>query len=196
MKVGNRASFTRNGKKYIGKIEKINAKTVKIKAGQDTYMIKKPDVSLIKKTKKSVPKKTAPKKVDKDLLQQGLSIMTNVAKDKGKSTKKDIDNKVAIVEGGVISLGKKAKDKFGKIIIYNITGTKKNDYNSAEIAYYVYEDSGYGKPGVPKKGEKGKLRDLGHISIDDIKINKRSISANPKKIYSSTSSWKELMGYE
>ena len=57
MKVGDRASFTRKGQKYIGKIEKINAKTVKIKAGQDTYMIKKPDVSLIKKTKKSVPKK-------------------------------------------------------------------------------------------------------------------------------------------
>jgi len=60
MKVGDRASFTTpDGQKYIGKIEKINAKTIKIKAGKDSYMIKKPKVSLVKKTKKSVPKKTA-----------------------------------------------------------------------------------------------------------------------------------------
>ena len=102
MKVGDRASFTTpDGQKYIGKIEKINAKTIKIKAGKDSYMIKKPKVSLIKKTKKSVPKKsvpkktapkktapkkTAPKKVDKDLLQKGLSIMANLGKEKSKKS--------------------------------------------------------------------------------------------------------------
>ena len=92
MKVGDRASFTTpDGQKYIGKIEKINAKTIKIKAGKDSYMIKKPNVSLIKKTKKSVPKKTAPKKttpkkVDKDLLQKGLSIMANLGKEKSKKS--------------------------------------------------------------------------------------------------------------
>ncbi len=87
MKVGDRASFTTpDGQKYIGKIEKINAKTIKIKAGQDSYMIKKPNVSLMKKTKKTAPKKTAPKKVDKDLLQKGLSIMANLGKEKSKKS--------------------------------------------------------------------------------------------------------------
>ena len=84
MKVGNRASFTRNGQKYIGKIEKINAKTVKIKAGQDTYMIKKPDVSLIKKTKKSVPKKTPVEKekpsLKNILLDLDIDVSNKIAK--------------------------------------------------------------------------------------------------------------------
>lgn len=89
MKVGDRASFTTpDGQKYIGKIEKINSKTIKIKTGQDSYMIKKPKVSLIKKTKKSVPKKTAPKKpeVNKDLLQNVMGIMANLGKEKSKKS--------------------------------------------------------------------------------------------------------------
>ena len=49
-------------------------------------MIKKPKVSLIKKTKKTAPKKTTPKKVDKDLLQKGLSIMANLGKEKSKKS--------------------------------------------------------------------------------------------------------------
>ena len=100
---------------------------------------------------------------------------------KGKKIK-PVAKAKGIVEDAVINLGKKAKDSFGKIIIYNITGTKKNDNNSLEIGYYI---------------EKDDLYDLGHLDIDDIKINKNgSLSANPKKVWSADTSWNEGMGYE
>tara|TARA_R110001632_G_scaffold1759_1_gene7865 strand:- start:230 stop:772 length:543 start_codon:yes stop_codon:yes gene_type:complete len=99
-----------------------------------------------------------------------------------KASPKPVAKATGIVEDAVINLGKKAKDRFGKIIIYNITGTKKNDNNSLEIGYYI---------------EKDDLYDLGHLDIDDIKINKNgSLSANPKKVWSADTSWNEGMGYE
>ena len=51
-----------------------------------------------KPVKKKPVKKTAPKKpeVNKDLLQNVMGIMAEVAKEKGKSTKKEVDSKVAL----------------------------------------------------------------------------------------------------
>ena len=106
MKVGDRASFTRKGQKYIGKIEKINAKTIKIKTGQDTYMIKKPDVSLIKKTKKTAPKKTPVEKEKPSL--KNILLDLDI----------DVSNKIA-----------KAVEDAKKIDFYEITGGNTDEMN-------------------------------------------------------------------
>jgi len=69
------------------------------KAGKTYYVVKdKVKKGIVKKSEKKVVKKPAAKKpvVNKDVLQNVMGIMAEVAKDKGKSTKKEVDSKVAM----------------------------------------------------------------------------------------------------
>ena len=68
----------------------------KIEKGGKRYYVEKDKVKKgVVKKKKVEPKKKTPAP-DKDTLQKVMGIMAEVAKEKGKSTKKEVDSKVAI----------------------------------------------------------------------------------------------------
>lgn len=95
---------TRTKEKLSGKIiggEKgKNWKIENKKTGKKYFVVKdKVKKGVVKKSEKKVVKKPAPAKkatVNKDLLQNVMGVMAEVAKSKGKSTKKQVDSKVAL----------------------------------------------------------------------------------------------------
>ena len=96
-----------------------------------------------KPVKKKPVKKTAPKKpeVNKDLLQNVMGIMAEVGKEKGKSTKKEVDSKVALDKKA--QTGKLTQKAF----LEDITLTKgyddKNDDFFTDVTYNIMSEEPY-----------------------------------------------------
>lgn len=126
---------TRTKEKLSGKIiggEK--GKNWKIEKGGKKYFVAKDRVKMAKKVlkkktapKKAVAKKPAPKKksVDKDSFLDVLSVMGEVAKSKGKSTKKEVDSKVAIDKKA--EKGKLTQKAFLEDVVYQDGYDEEND---------------------------------------------------------------------
>jgi len=80
-----------------------------------------------------------------------------------------------------IDLGKVVKENIGKVYMYN--GFDYDKDGSVEIFYFLH--------GEPKEDY---MEDLAHLSIEDIKMKKNGMArANPKKLWSKTGSWYEMM---
>tara|TARA_R100000951_G_scaffold69932_1_gene58864 strand:+ start:2001 stop:2618 length:618 start_codon:yes stop_codon:yes gene_type:complete len=149
-----------------------------------------------KATPKPSPKKYIPPKarksvkpaMDKSGFMDALNIMAMVGKSKGYSTKENIDDQVkwqrekeavkkrGIKVGGEISLGKEVKDKFGKLLMKDVWPS---------IVFDV----------VTNMNNEEDYEDLGSISLEDVKVNKRGIVTGRKnKVYNTSTTWSELMG--
>ena len=138
VKVGDTVKWenTRTKEKLSGKVtggEK--GKRWRIEKGGKRYYVEKDRVKkgVVKKSekKKVAPKKTAPKKksVDKDSFLDVLSVMGEVAKSKGKSTKKQIDSKVALDKK--LKKGKLTNKDF-KELMFEDDDTSENIYDFEE----------------------------------------------------------------
>jgi len=81
-----------------------------------------------------------------------------------------------------IDLGKVVKENIG-YPVYMYNGFDYDNDGSVEIFYFWH--------GEPKEDN---IEDLGHLSIEDIKMKKNGMArANPKKLWSKTGSWYEMM---
>ena len=94
-KIGSVVQWQGKSEKLTGKVIAESGQRWKIESGGKSYFVPKDKVKRgYNKKKKAEPKKTpAP---DKELLQKVMGVMAEVAKEKGKSTKKEVDSKVAM----------------------------------------------------------------------------------------------------
>ena len=100
------------------------------KAGKTFYVEKERVKKGIIKKPKQVAKKKATTPVNKDLLQNVMGVMAEVAKEKGKSTQKGIDSKVA--------LDKKARD--GKLTLKAFSEEMFDDDDTSTVIYDAEEE--------------------------------------------------------
>ena len=96
---GKRWRIEKGGKRYYVEKDKVKKgvvkKSEKKKVAKGTHTM--PDGTVMTgKTHTKDSKPVAKKSVDKDALQKVMGVMTEVAKSKGKSTKKEVDSKVAL----------------------------------------------------------------------------------------------------
>jgi hypothetical protein len=129
IKIGSSVSW--QGKvRQTGKVIASSGKRWKIESGGKNYFVPKDQVKRGYNRKAPAKKAETKKKTpapDKDLLQKVLGVMAEVGKEKGKSTKKEVDSKVA--------MDKKARE--GKLtqkaFLEDITLVKGYDEKNDEI---------------------------------------------------------------
>ena len=129
--------------------EAVAKKAVAKKAVAKKKVAKKPTKAQ-KEAEKAKKAKKAPV-VDKDLLQNVLGVMAEVAKEKGKSTQKGIDSKVAFekrIRDGKLTLKEFSQEMF------NDDDTSAEIYNSEEDAQEVHSyNMGYWLSRVSKRAD-------------------------------------------